>query len=200
MSFQLSLEKIKDVKYLPLGDVCKICIGINIPWSLQGDSGLPIVKSENIRNGRIVTGNLNYCNRENYPDAEVIKYGDVVMIRKGRVGEVWINLTDREFFFNEKLFKFTANKDILSSRYLYCFFLSLSKRIPMHVVSGVKKIRKSDLERLLIPIPSLKDQEMIVKDLDRFCENRCREFCEGYFATTTHNELLLPELNLFLSI
>ncbi|AEG73055.1 type I restriction enzyme specificity HsdS domain protein [Mycoplasma haemofelis Ohio2] len=160
-----------DLKYFKLGDVCEVCTGVDFKSCSYRDSGFPIIKVRNIQDGQIVTDSLNYCDPESYRDAEIVKYGDVVMARAGSSGKVGINLLDQEFFFDGNLFKFIPNTEMLIGRYLYHFLLSRQEEIQSLVKgSTIPVIRKSALEKLRIPIPSLEVQESIAQTLDKFRE------------------------------
>ncbi|AEG73046.1 type I restriction-modification system, S subunit (fragment) [Mycoplasma haemofelis str. Langford 1] len=117
MSFS---KETQDVRYLKFGDVCKIRSGTRFYPQFQTNSGFPIVRVKNIRDGQITTEGLSYCDPKNHNSA-IIRQGDIVMARAGRTGVVGINLTGREFFFNENVFKLVPNRRFVTSRYLYLF-------------------------------------------------------------------------------
>ncbi|AEW45403.1 type I restriction enzyme specificity HsdS domain protein [Mycoplasma haemocanis str. Illinois] len=171
MSVNSFLSKDKDLKYCELRDVCKICVGISFKSGSYRDKGFPLVKVRNIQDGQITLNNLNYCNPDDYPHSEVIRYGDVVMAKDASCGKVGINLTDKEFLFDSHVVKFVPDEKFLTRRYLYHFLLNKQDEIKeMARGSALLGIRKSELERFRIPVPSLEVQEKISSTLDKFRE------------------------------
>ncbi|AEG73060.1 type I restriction enzyme specificity HsdS domain protein [Mycoplasma haemofelis Ohio2] len=171
MSFESLLREDKDLKYLELKDVCEMHLGTAFKNSFYRDSGFPIVKTSNIQGGLVITDNLKYCNPDNHLDSEVIKYGDIVMAKDGSCGKVGINLTSQEFFFDSHVVKFVPDEEILIGGYLYHCLLNFQSEIEgMAKGSTIRGIRKSELERLKIPVPSLETQTRIAETLDKFPE------------------------------
>nr|WP_052663330.1 restriction endonuclease subunit S [Mycoplasma haemofelis] len=162
-SFRPFLREAENVKYLKLGEICSIVLnGTRFGFEFYKDSGFPVLKEKNIQHGQIVTEDLSYCDPEKHPKANVIKYGDVVVSSSGRVG---INLIDRDFFFISTIYKFVPHTWVLTSRYLYHFLLSHPQKIKGLIKDG--RIRKLDLEELIIPVPPLEIQERIANVLDK---------------------------------
>ncbi|AEW45409.1 type I restriction enzyme specificity HsdS domain protein [Mycoplasma haemocanis str. Illinois] len=195
MSFKQLLLEDKDLKFFKLGDVCSVYTGVDFKSHFYRDSGFPIIKVRNIQDGQIITDSLNYCDPDNHPDAMFIKYGDVVMARAGSSGKIGINLLDQEFFFDGNLFKFVPQEDVLMRRYLYHFLLSQQEKIQSLVKgSTIPVIRKSALEKLRIPVPSLRVQERIAQTLDKFQELRqellLRKKQHGYYRNQIWEPLL----------
>lgn len=56
----------------------------------------------------------------------------------------------------------------IDGKYLYYWFLEQDLRVVAHDSGAVPSIRKTDLEQLDVPVPSVAEQERIVEVLDRF--------------------------------
>ncbi|CBY92717.1 type I restriction-modification system, S subunit [Mycoplasma haemofelis str. Langford 1] len=172
MSFKSFISEDENVRYFRLGDVCKTYAGISFKSSFYRDRGFPIIKTRNIQDNQIVTGDLNYCDLANHKDAMIIKHGDVVMAKDGSCcGKIGINLTDEEFLFDSHVLQFIPNEKLLIKRYLYHFLLSCQDKIrELAVGSAIPGIRKSELEKIKIPVSSLEVQEKVASTLDKFRE------------------------------
>lgn len=77
-------------------------------------------------------------------------------------------------YWNEKLFLTDAfsihpNKALLKTKFIYYYLKNLQREIHlMKEGSGVPHVRASDFEIYNVPIPTIKEQERIVKILDQF--------------------------------
>ncbi|AEG73049.1 type I restriction enzyme specificity HsdS domain protein [Mycoplasma haemofelis Ohio2] len=169
MSFKSFLSESKDVKHLKLKDVCKIIAGKRFtPYTSEG---MPVLRSGNIIDGYVVDEDFVYCDREKHPRVDTVKYGDILIVRFGSAGVVGMNLINREFFLDANLSKFSPDSKILHKQYLYHFLLSRQEEIKGWARGAViPAIRKSDLEELMIPVPSLEQQQTIASKLDKLVE------------------------------
>ncbi|AEG73045.1 type I restriction-modification system, S subunit [Mycoplasma haemofelis str. Langford 1] len=188
-SFSSLLEEVKDVKYLKLGEVCRIVLcGTVFGRRFYKDSGFPVLKTSDIWNGQIVTDDLSYCDPKNHPNANIIKRGDVVITN---VGKVAINLTDQEFFFISTIFKLVPRKDVLIAKYLYHFLLENPEEVDRLIREG--RLRKSDLKELAIPVPSSEIQARIVNSLDSNFSKTTRVHSEEITNDTSLQETVVLE-------
>ena len=64
----------------------------------------------------------------------------------------------------------------VDGKYLYYWFLEHDLRVVAHDSGAVPSIRKTDLEQLDVPVPSVAEQERIVEVLDRFNAPRERHY------------------------
>ncbi|AEW45405.1 type I restriction enzyme specificity HsdS domain protein [Mycoplasma haemocanis str. Illinois] len=171
MSFKSFLAEGESVKHLELGDVCKISTGKHFKDYSFTNLGMPIIKAGNIKDGYVSDTNLTYCDPKDHVGTDTVKYGDIVVVKYGSIGVVGINLLDQEFFYGIQIFKLAANKSIIHEKYLYHFLLSRQEEIKGLVRgSTIPGIRKSELEKIRIPIPSLEVQEKVANTLDKFRE------------------------------
>lgn len=88
------------------------------------------------------------------------------IISAGSAGEIGYSSVD--FWAADDVYYFVIKND-LKSRFLYYFLLTQQQKIYSQVRrSSVPRLSKTALEKLLIPIPSLEEQERIVSILDKF--------------------------------
>lgn len=88
------------------------------------------------------------------------------IINAGSAGE--IGYSDVDFWAADDVYYFVTKND-LKSRFLYHFLITQQQKIYSQVRrSSVPRLSKTAFEKLLIPIPSLEEQEHIVSILDKF--------------------------------
>lgn len=88
------------------------------------------------------------------------------IISAGSAGE--IGYSDVDFWAADDVYYFVTKND-LKSRFLYNFLITQQQKIYSQVRrSSVPRLSKTAFEKLLIPIPSLEEQEHIVSILDKF--------------------------------
>ncbi len=88
------------------------------------------------------------------------------IISAGSAGE--IGYSDVDFWAADDVYYFVTKND-LKSRFLYHFLITQQQKIYSQVRrSSVPRLTKTTFEKLLIPIPSLEEQEHIVSILDKF--------------------------------
>lgn len=88
------------------------------------------------------------------------------IISAGSAGE--IGYSDVDFWAADDVYYFVTKND-LKSRFLYHFLITKQQKIYSQVRrSSVPRLSKTAFEKLLIPIPSLEEQEHIVSILDKF--------------------------------
>ena len=88
------------------------------------------------------------------------------IISAGSAGE--IGYSDVDFWAADDVYYFVTKND-LKSRFLYHFLINQQQKIYSQVRrSSVPRLSKTAFEKLLIPIPSLEEQEHIVSILDKF--------------------------------
>ncbi|AEW45410.1 Type I restriction enzyme specificity HsdS domain protein [Mycoplasma haemocanis str. Illinois] len=158
-----------------LGEICKIHKGLSFKSIHYLKSGTPVLKIGNIDGGKVIRGNLFYCDEKGHRvlDIHRVRYEDVVMTNLAPAGKVGINLTDIEFILGGEVFKFEPNPEILDRRYLYYFLMNSPSQIEQMLTSAnVVRIHISSVEKFKILVPNLETQRSIVKKLDIFRELR----------------------------
>ena len=167
------LLKNEKVEWKKLGEVCEFINGFAFKSNLFKKIGYPIIRITNIKNGKIIFDDLKYFDEKDYVNLDNYKIfpNDILVAMSGATtGKIGYNYTSNIAYLNQRVGKFVPNISILNNRYLFHFLFSKEKEI-YDLSSGTgsqPNLSKSDIEKLLIPIPSLETQEKIVKILDKF--------------------------------
>lgn len=103
---------------------------------------------------------LGYYNEGN------VKAGTTFIISAGAAGE--IGFSDVDFWAADDVYYFETPK-ILKSKFLYYYLITQQTKIMGQVRrASVPRLSKTAFEKMLIPVPSLEEQERIVSILDKF--------------------------------
>ena len=158
-------------KAVKLEDVCELITCGVAKRPNYVETGVPFLSSKNVKNQSIVWDSYKFISPE---DHEILtrhnkpKKGDVLYTRVGSFGEAAIVDKDIEFsvFVSLTLIK---TKDIILNKFLVYYLNSpMGKNLAKKNVSssGVGNLNVGAVRKFLIPLPSLKEQEHIVRKLD----------------------------------
>lgn len=140
------------------------------------DEGIPFISAEAVScgNGRIDFGHQRgYISQEFYEECckkYIPQKDDIFMIKSGATtGKVAIVDTEKAFTIWSPLAVFRSNKDIILPKYL--FFLLQSPLYQTQVQLGwsfgtQQNIGMRTLEKIVIPVPCVEEQEKILEFLD----------------------------------
>ena len=147
------MEEDRRVRIEKLNDICELKRGKRLVKSeLQEDGEFPVYQNSLIP--------LGYYHESNFDSDKTF------IISAGSAGE--IIYSDREFWAADDVYVLMT-KEKISSKFLYYFLLSKQHVIKSKVrKASVPRLSKEDIEKLLIPLPSLSLQNKIVKILDKF--------------------------------
>lgn len=105
-----------------------------------------------------------------------LKRGDVLLIRSngsasivGRialVGDMQKNICYAGYLMRMRLFEEAINNTFIKLIF-NCCFIRKQIEIPIRTTTGVKNINSTEVEKLLIPLPPLNEQQRIVEKVDR---------------------------------
>ena len=153
----LELLKNEKVEWKKLGEVCEIKTGKNINKQIiENNKGYyPVINS-----GREPLGYYNQYNTEDDPIG--------ITSRGAGVGS--ITYQEGKYFRGNLNYSATIkNKNYLNIKFLYHLLLENQESIKkLATFQGIPALNGSELKKLEIPIPSLENQEKIVKILDKF--------------------------------
>ncbi|MFG3095485.1 restriction endonuclease subunit S [Streptomyces sp. NPDC048202] len=166
----------KAIHFTPLGNVAEIRSGVGFPVHLQGrtEGTYPFAKVGDISAlARSGASNLHRAkNFVNAIDVELLKSKpfptDTIVFAK--IGEA-IRQNFRAILkvpalVDNNVMGVTPDREILDARYLYHYLTSVDM-YPLAQSTTVPSIRKTDLERLQVPLPPLAHQKRIVATLDQ---------------------------------
>ncbi|MFG3047479.1 restriction endonuclease subunit S [Streptomyces sp. NPDC048241] len=166
----------KAIHFTPLGNVAEIRSGVGFPINLQGrtEGTYPFAKVGDISMlARSGASDLHRAkNFVNAIDIELLKSKpfpiDTIVFAK--IGEA-IRQNFRAILkvpalVDNNVMGVTPDREILDARYLYHYLTSVDM-YPLAQSTTVPSIRKTDLERLQVPLPPLAQQRRIVAALDQ---------------------------------
>jgi type I restriction enzyme, S subunit len=134
--------------------------------------GIPLVRTTNIKAGRLLIDELKYVSQETYEYWSrrcPPQPGDILLTREAPMGESALIPEGLQLCMGQRMMLLRVFSDLTDVRYIAYglqdpFFLS---RVDENAVgSGVKHLRVGDVESLTIPIPPLAEQQEIVRRVE----------------------------------
>ena len=164
-------------EYVRLGDYISIIHGVSYsPKDVSDEENsdyLPILRANNIQNGKIVFDDLKYVLKSKIKDVQLLKSGDIVVCSssgsKELVGKSARVDNDYRCSFGAFCKLVRISKGI-NSAYLGHYFSSpIYRRIISESSHGanINNLRNEHIENLQIPLPSLEEQKRIAAALDK---------------------------------
>ena len=165
-------------KRVCIAEVCESIIDcINKTASkIDGPSPYKMIRTTNIRNGRINLDSVKYVTEEVYRQwtrRQVPKPGDVLLTREAPMGEVGMILTDDYVFLGQRIVSYRTDSKKLYNKFLLYAFQSkgLQDQIQSFASgSTVQHMRVPDTKALTLPLPPIAQQKQIVAILDEAFE------------------------------
>ena len=111
----------------------------------------------------------------NYIDTYIYDKESVLIPRKGSIGNLFY--VDKPFWTVDTIFYTVIDKDIVIPKYVY-YYLSKVNLEKLNTAGGVPSLTQTVLNKILIPLPPLEEQQKIVDILDRF-DKLCNDISEG---------------------
>jgi len=136
------------------------------------DSGIPVVRGNNITKTRSPTGNFVFIT-EKFADSMpgcILKAGDLVFPHRGAIGEVGLIEGDAKMMLSTSLMKLTPNASLMDPTFVYYYFKSNIGRRELLMRSstvGTPGIGQplSSLRSIPIPVPPIEEQRGIAATL-----------------------------------
>lgn len=135
-------------------------------------SGIPLVRTTNIRDGRLLLDEVRYVDQPTYefwsrrcpPEP-----GDVLFTREAPMGEAGIIPPGVNLCLGQRTMLMRPSPAITAGFLLSALLSPVVKDLIDRVAvgSGVKHLRVGDVERLPVPLPPIAEQIRIVAELDR---------------------------------
>ena len=151
----LDLEGKEGVEMKTLGDVCYIKTGSK-PSEIKEKGKYKYINAGTTESGYVDVSNCN---------------GDVVTTpSRGQGGIGFVGYQCQEFWLGPLCYQIQSNdNEKLKSKFLYYYLSSHTDEILRYKSEGgTPAVNATDLKKILIPLPSLQEQERIVSILDKF--------------------------------
>ncbi|MFM5039288.1 restriction endonuclease subunit S [Aeromonas veronii] len=137
------------------------------------ESGIPLIRTSNIRDGEFVWQDLKFINQETYeywsrrcpPEP-----GDIIFTREAPMGEAAIVPTGHRVCLGQRTMLIRPVENLVSAKYLLLAIMepNFKKRSDIFAVgTGVKHYRVGDVSNLIIPIPPTEEQAEIVRRVEQ---------------------------------
>ena len=149
------------VTYKRLGDLATFVNGYAFKPETWSDSGIPIIRIQNLNNPDAA---FNYYDGE-IPSKYVVEEGDLLISWSASLGAYFWNR--EKAYLNQHIFKVVFDKGDINKSYLkYAVEAQLEDMKRKAHGGTMQHIVKKDFDATPIPVPSLSDQELIVRELD----------------------------------
>lgn len=175
-----------------LHKVCKISNGFAFKSEDYLESGIPLLRISNIKDGIVSFADDTICLSKNYIESKkdfIVEKGDVVIALSGATtGKYGIYTNDEPSLLNQRIGIIKSNvSKKLDSKYFY-FYLNILKDEILRKAGGAAQpnISTKEIGNLEIPLPSLPTQQKIATILDKADELRQynKQLIEKYDALT----------------
>ncbi|WP_242631581.1 restriction endonuclease subunit S [Sedimentibacter sp. zth1] len=164
----MNSKDMSDCGYLPLPDVLSFIVdnrGKTVPTA---EFGIPLIATNCIKNNELypVFEKIRYLSEETYKNwfrAHPIP-GDIIFVNKGAPGRVCLVPDPVGFCIAQDMMAFRVNDKIINNKYLFAVLRSPQFQTQIeqfHVGTLIPHFKKGDLDKLLIPVPSMNVQKFI---------------------------------------
>lgn len=163
----------KTWKTIHLIDSCEFLVDCHNKTATYSDSGIPIIRTNNIRDGKIRFQNMKYINQDTYEFWSrrcPPKPQDIIFTREAPMGEAAIIPDESIFCLGQRTMLIRPMHDFILNKYLLIALTEpnlLERASSSAIGSTVKHLRVGDVERLSIPLPPLPEQHRIVAKVDQ---------------------------------
>ncbi|MCG9665936.1 restriction endonuclease subunit S [Vibrio mediterranei] len=138
------------------------------------DEGVPLIRTPDIRNGKISLEGAMYISQETYdywsrrcPPAS----GDIIFTREAPMGEAGIVPKNVTLCMGQRMMLLRPNSSYIDPKYVLLNIMSLNfqERMGAQAIgTGVKHLRVADVESLSYPLAPLEEQKEIVRLVDQY--------------------------------
>lgn len=167
------LQNGANIRQIQLKDITEICLGLTHTPKYV-DDGVPFVSVKDISGGSLdlsSTKRISVSEFNSFPYGAKPMKGDVLFCRVGTIGKPMVLEEDTPFGIFVSVGFFRPYKDKVLNHYLKYWMMSplFEKQVEENVVgSTLKNLNTGWLKHFIVPLPSLKEQQIIVERLDIF--------------------------------
>jgi type I restriction enzyme S subunit len=153
-------------------DVCHLVVDCHNKTAPYTDKGIYLVRTTNIKNGKIVLDDIRFVNEDTYAFWSrrcPPKSGDILFTREAPMGEAAIIPDGMKICLGQRTMLLRMPAELLENKFVLYTLLapSMLQQINENAIgSGVKHLRVGDVENLQIPIPPLEEQKEIVRRVE----------------------------------
>ncbi len=172
----------KDMPFTPLGEIASVVRGVTFSKAdatdQPADGLLPVLRAGNIQDSLVLDDDLVYVPRGKISDKQMLRQGDIVICTSSGssevVGKTGFARNDWPGSFGAFCAGIRAKPTKSDPSFLFYYLRSPAFRSWTQKSAGanIKNIRKSELDRFEVPVPSLPEQRRIAAILDKADEIR----------------------------
>ena len=152
---------------------CHLVVDCHNKTAPYQKTGIYLVRTSNIRDGKLnIRDDIRYISEDTYkywsrrcpPECD-----DILFTREAPMGEAAIIPPDTKLCMGQRMVLLRVFNDLLSPEYLLYAILDskFQARVRKNAIgTGVKHLRVSDVENLLIPLCPIKEQFQIVQEIE----------------------------------
>lgn len=154
-------------------DCCLRLVDCHNKTAPYSSSGIPIIRTSNVRDRKFRFDDLKYVSEEVYEFWSRRCYpepDDIIFTREAPMGEAAIIPGDAKFCLGQRTMLVRPMHEFIDNKYLLVALTEphlLERAASAAIGSTVKHLRVGDVERLSIPIPPLAEQHRIVAKVDQ---------------------------------
>lgn len=189
----------KSWQAVSLIDCCRLLVDCHNKTAPYTGSGIPIIRTSNIRNREFRYEDLRFVSEETYefwsrrcPPAP----GDIMFTREAPMGEAAIIPVEKKFCLGQRIMLIRPMSEYINTKYLLLALTepNLLERASTDAIgSTVKHLRVGDVEDLCLPLPPLAEQNRIVAKVDELI-NLCDQVKAKLARAQALNERLAGTL------
>lgn len=156
---------------VPLSKIAKLRSGFPFKSASWIDSGVPVIKISNVKNGRIVKDGCGFVSEEvaaSVPEW-MTKDGDILIAMTGYVGEVAFVRANERYLINQRVgrFDFFDDSPVLPG-FFFCYLRVPEIRAYIEDLargSAQPNLSAGDAAKLMVPVPPIAEQRAIAETL-----------------------------------
>jgi restriction endonuclease S subunit len=151
-----------------LGTIASFTFGYGIKSEDFGESGFPIIKTKNFKDGGVSIIPSNPRSDKTYDDKYLIKKGDLLMVVDGACGESSIWLENENGWLNQHVSKLSIENETTR---MYVAFVMKGEIFKDYiqsniVVTTIPHMQRDVAKNFEIPLPPLTEQQILQSDFE----------------------------------